>query len=192
MLLERPAHTRTPSQSSVAPLDSVSRTLLGCATSHLVDLFLPKKLHAARRHRCGERACEISRVEERQQRVAAVDQMHVHAHRGEGAGVLAADHAGADDDQASGQGAEMQQLIGVVHAVVFEGKDRRTKRRGSRRDENLFPAQARLRQVTAARAHVALGCKRRLSGGPVFSASCSSRPCARRSVMVGLSPNSER
>ena len=81
------------------------------------DALLPVKLHAVRRHRVGERARDF-RVEKRHQRVAAIDQMHLDAERGERAGVFAADHAAADDDELLRHRRELEDFVGVVHAVV--------------------------------------------------------------------------
>ena len=55
-------------------------------------------------------------VEEGQQRVASVDEVHLDAERGEGAGVFGADHARADHRQARGQLDDLEDLVGVVDA----------------------------------------------------------------------------
>ena len=119
VLLERPEQTSTPSHSSVAPLDNVSRTEPGCDVSHLVTRSFQSKLHAAGRHRGGERSRDLA-VEEWQQRIAPVYQMHFHADRSESARIFAADHARADDRQPLWQCSDTQQLVRVMHAIIFK------------------------------------------------------------------------
>ena len=121
----------------------------GREASHFDDLLLPVEAHAVGGHRVGEAARDF-RVEKRHQRVAAVDQMHLDAQRGERAGVLAADHAAADHDELLRHRLELEDLVRVVHAVVLEGKLRRPQRRRTRGDEDLLAADQRLRAASPA------------------------------------------
>src|ERR1700730_14645508 len=51
-----------------------------------------------------------------------VHKVHLHAHRGKGAGVFAADHTGADHHEALRQRLNPQELVGVMHALVLGRK----------------------------------------------------------------------
>ena len=66
-------------------------------------------------------------VDEGQQPVALVDQRHADAERGEDAGVLAADHAGADDRERARQLVEMQDVVAGEDALAVE-RDMRVAR----------------------------------------------------------------
>jgi hypothetical protein len=59
-------------------------------------------------------------VEEREQRVARIHERHLHAERGERAGVLAADHAAAQDRERRGQRLDGKDLVAVVDMRVGE------------------------------------------------------------------------
>jgi len=73
--------------------------------------------------------------------VAPEVQVRRHPHRGEGRRVLATDDAGTDHDQALRQRLEVQQLVGVVHAVVGEGKLGGMPGRGAGGDDDLVAVQ---------------------------------------------------
>ena len=103
----------------------------------LHDLFLPVKAHAVGGHGVGQATGDF-RIEKRHQRVAAVHQMHFGAQRGERAGVFAADHAAADHDELFRQRLEFEDFVRVMHAVVLEGKLRRSQWRRTRGDQNLL------------------------------------------------------
>ena len=83
-------------------------------------------------------------VQEGQQHVSAVDDVHSRAQRREGAGILASDHSGADYRKGFGQAIESQYLIRVVYAVVFELELLRSKRARACRDQNFLAAQQKV------------------------------------------------
>ena len=121
VLLCRPAQTSTPSHDERRARGKREDDIAGLRCVAGGDALLPMKLHAVRRHRLGEGAGDF-RVEKRHQRVAAIDEMHLDAERGEGAGVFAADHAAADDDELLRHRRELEDFVRVVHAVVLEAE----------------------------------------------------------------------
>jgi hypothetical protein len=104
--------------------------------------------HAVRGHGRGQRARELG-VEEGQQHVAPVDEMHLAAQRRERAGVLAADHAAADHRQPARQRVQLEDLVGIVHPVVPERELGRMQRGGTGGDQDALAAQAGLAPVGA-------------------------------------------
>jgi hypothetical protein len=76
-------------------------------------------------------------VDERQQPVALVDQGHAHAERGEDAGVLAADHPGADHRQGPRQPVELQDVVAGEDLLAVERDMAVARRLGAGCDDDL-------------------------------------------------------
>src|SRR5687768_1958127 len=75
--------------------------------------------------------------------------MRLHAERGESARIFAANHPAADDDKLLRHLLEFQDFVGVVDAIVVEGKLLRTEWQGACGDEYLFAGQERMRAIRA-------------------------------------------
>ncbi len=111
--------------------ESVSVTSPWAAISHSCTFSFQWKMMPAALHRRLERLRNFG-VEERQQLVAPVDDVDLRAERGEGAGVLAADHARADHRHRLRNAVELQDRVGVVDLALAEGKKRRAARARNR------------------------------------------------------------
>ena len=104
------------------------------------DLLLPVKVHAIFDHRRFENLRDLL-VEERHQAVTTIDQVHLDPERGEGAGIFAANDAAADDDELLRHRLELEDLVGIVDAVVVERELRRPEGRGAGGDEDPVAAE---------------------------------------------------
>ena len=91
---------------------------------------LEMEVDADPRHRDGQALPHLA-VEEGKESRARVDQVHLDAHRGEHARVLAPDHAAADHGERSGQPLDPQDPVGVVDVGIVVRDARRTVRRRS-------------------------------------------------------------
>ena len=68
-------------------------------------------------------------IEETEERIASVDQMHFDPESSKSAGILRADHARAHNRQGFGQHPDLENFVRIVDTRMFEWKFRRTHRR---------------------------------------------------------------
>ncbi len=87
-----------------------------------------------RLHRASEPIGDLG-VEEGEQARAALHERHLHAHRSEHRGVLAADHAASHDEHRLGEAIDHEDRVRVVHVLVVEGDVRRVVRARAGGDE---------------------------------------------------------
>lgn len=104
------------------------------------DALAPMELHSVCRHGFGQGRGYL-RIQERHQYLAAIHQMHLHTQRGEGPGILAADHSTANDDHLPRDLREPEDLIRIMDAIVIERKLGWPQRRGAGGDQDLRAAQ---------------------------------------------------
>ena len=78
------------------------------------------------------------RIRELEQARPLFDERHAHAERRKHAGVLDADHAAADHDHRFRNDRHLQNLVAVDDGAVVEGNERRVRRLGSRRDDDVL------------------------------------------------------
>ncbi len=84
------------------------------------------------------------RVEEIEQMLTVIDQVHANAQAGEQAAVFAADHAGAVDDHIARRVLHFQDGVGVVDTRVIKVHVRRAVRPRAGGDQNVAGAQGPL------------------------------------------------
>ena len=130
------------------PEDKRQRHLPGRVSVAPGHPLVPVEPDPVGRHRRLEGAGHLA-VEERQQRVPPVDQMHLRPQRGERAGVLAADHPGTDDRQLSRQRLQLEDLVRVVDPVVVERELGRPQGRRPGGDQDVLAPQHGPRRVAA-------------------------------------------
>src|SRR5437867_4384228 len=106
---------------------------LSAALLHCIDAIVEEKAQAKRLELILQPPCDFS-VNKGKKPVAHVYQRYSHTQRREDSGVLAPDHAAADDGHALGDAVHMQYRIGIVNHPVIERDVCGMMRRGARRD----------------------------------------------------------
>ena len=105
----RPTLNNTVSPSSRLPLSSSTATRPGFGSRMSTTLSPSRKTMPSERAWCSS-VSMISRSQNSSSCVAAVDDGHLHAERGEHDGVFEADHAAADDDHRTRHVVEVQEF----------------------------------------------------------------------------------